>query len=394
MTKLYPISPVLDEAELRSYIDRMHSDSDAAALVYAYAALAVLLLQFSKRWEPDGYKQAAEFLSLAIDSHKPLRLDSRPSLARIICCLFIEMGVLSINRKELAFFYLREAISLMLMQGLDQFLGKTADDPTERARRERVYWLCFIHERHLAIEASTAICLDPLPSLPDVAYSASSTVGRGWNYIIQTFLVIDRDFVRFWTGDRSSLTAEWIQTKHRQFTDPSWELDVAMLGTSQQADLVITRQWLRTLTWQMAMSKVLLSSEASRSAATATAAADDNDALSLSLPLRLSSQLKACLTRMSRQGVAVDGVGLFDKLFEITTTIADVLLTLPPGDSDDETRQRIQDFLFAKHFFLGLALVRPIHRDILQDKVRQVMRLYNDARWNDLFADEESGQKT
>ncbi|RVX76106.1 hypothetical protein B0A52_00463 [Exophiala mesophila] len=375
MAKLYPICPVLDETDLRVQIDMMYTDNDAATLVYAFAALALLLMQVSETGRESGcYSQCAELLALSLQHYKPLDFDSKPNLTRIIGCLFLEMGLLSVDRKDLSFFYLHQAISLMLMHGLDYFLGEITIDPVERARRERVYWVCFIHERHQAIEGSNMICLEPLPSLPDVAFLASDSVGRGWNHIIQTFLVIDRDFVRFWKGDRSSLTAEWIQTKHQQFTDPSWELEVSTLAPTQQADLIITRQWLRTLLWQMAMSKVLLSS-----------AAGPSEGLSLSMPLRLSSQLKACFDRVSSRSVAIDVIGLISKLFEITNTIADVLVALPLGDSVEEKRSRIQDFLFAKNFLFDLPHVKPIYRDILEDKVRQIRHSYSDSRWDDLF---------
>lgn len=103
------------------------------------------------------------------------------------------------------------------------------------------------------------------------------------------------------------------------------------------------------------------------------------------MPLRLSSQLKACFERVSSRSVAIDVIGLISKLFEITNTIADVLVALPLGDSVDEKRSRIQDFLFAKHFLFDLPHVKPIYRDILEDKVRQIRRSYSDSRWNDLF---------
>ena len=68
-----------------------------------------------------------------------------------------------------------------------------------------------------------------------------------------------------------------------------WEHDVDMLATSQKTDLVITRQWLRTLTWQIAVSNLLLSSEAGQS-----------DGLWLYMPLQLSnSASRPCRTLTS-----------------------------------------------------------------------------------------------
>lgn len=60
-----------------------------------------------------------------------------------------------------------------------EYLGERAVNPVEYIRRERIYWVCFIQERILAIEGSTPVCLDPLPSLPDVAGLPQSMVERG-----------------------------------------------------------------------------------------------------------------------------------------------------------------------------------------------------------------------
>jgi hypothetical protein len=379
MEYLYPVCPILEEAELRANIRQMHVDSDAAALVYAFAGVGFFTRQLLKPWEPNCYKQTAEMVALALDHHATLRVDSGPRLTRIIGCILIEICLLVTHQLDLAFFYLREAISLMLMCGLDGFLGERTVNPVEYAHRERIYWVCFIHERVLAIDGSTTVCLDPLPSLPDVAASSRSSVERGWNYIIETYIVVDKDFVRFWMGDRSLVTAKWIQAKYQQLAYPSWELEISMLPPIQQVDLIISRQWLRTMMWQMAMSNMLLSSKAGQP-----------EGLSLFMPLRLSKQLKACLAALSNHSIAVYNVGLDPKLFEITTTVADVVLALPPGDFA-EVRSKIQDLLLTKQFLLNLVHVKPVHRKILQEKTRNVInRLYGDSRLDGLLLDASS----
>ncbi|PON20153.1 hypothetical protein TGAM01_v210975 [Trichoderma gamsii] len=370
MDYMYPVCPILEEDELRANIRQMHVDNDAAALVYAFSGMGFFIRQLSKPWQPDCYRQTAEMVALALDHHRPLRFGSEPKLNRIIGCIFIQMCLLVTRRLDMAFFYLREAISLMLMRSLDDFLGEREVNPLERGHRERIYWVCFIHERVLALEGSTTVCLDPLPSLPDVADAAQDSVERGFNHIIETYAVVDKDFVRFWTGDRSLMTAKWIQAKHEQLAGPSGELEITMLLPIQQVDLIISRQWLRTVTWQMAMSKMLLSSQTGQP-----------EGLSLFMPLRLSKQLKVCLAALSHHSIAVYNVGLVPKLFEITTTVADLVLALPPRDCAEEIRSRIQDLLLTKQFLLGLVHVKPNNRKILQEKMGDIInRLYGDSR--------------
>lgn len=367
LKRVYPVTPILGMAEVYHNIDIMGSDDDAAALTYACAGVTLLLMQNDKPWAPGCYAQASEMIDLSINHHKPLRLDSRPTLTRILSRVFLEMCLLMLHKNELAFFYLHEAISLMLMRGLGNFLSSEVENSQERARRERIYWVCFIHERHLALEAKTVVYLDALPSLPDVTGTASGSIERGWNYILQTFLVIDKGFVKFWIGERSSVTAEWILKKHEELTDDLWQLEVSTLPITQQADLIITRQWLQTLTWEMAMSNVLLSSKA-----------DESGGLSLLLPLQLSRELKGFLTQVSTEAVEIHGIGIIEKLFEITTTIADIVLALTP-DNYAEAASRVHDVLFMKEFLLGLPHVKDIQREIIDDKMRQIELLHSES---------------
>lgn len=383
MQRVYPLTPVLGDTELSAYVANMANDDDSACLVYVCSAITLLLVQNDKPWTPDCYKQATELMGLSIQLLKPFNLvDHRPTLARLLSRIFIEMCMLVMHKVELAFFYLREAISMILMQGTDRFLdGGDDDNPAtdpreERTRRMRIYYLCFIHERHLCIEAQMLVCLDPLPSLPDVADAEPSSIERGWNHIIQTFTVIDHDFARFWRGDRSgaSVTAAWILKKHQELTDDSWQHAVDILPFTQQADLIITRQWLRTLTWQIATSNALLSSDAGES-----------EGLSLFMPLRLSTQLKVFLSRMSSEALAVHGMGIIEKLFEITTTIADAVVALGSGGFLEETRSNVHDLISVKSFLLKLPHLKPIHRNIVESKMSLVKSLYDDHGMGELL---------
>jgi hypothetical protein len=352
-------------------IELADTDRDAAFMVHAYASAALLLERQSRAWKPNCYQHISEMVALTIEHLPPTGPDSRPTFSRVLGHLFLEMCFLGLSKLNMAFFYLRGAISLMLIDGLENFLGKAEDDPVERTRRERVYWFCFIHERHIALGHSSSVCLDPLPALPNLTSLAANSIERGYNYIIQTYLLVDRDFVRFWTGDRSLVTAGWIQEKQRQLTDPQWEYEITTLATVQLADLIITRQWIRTLTWQMAMSNALLSSDVSQP-----------EALWLFMPLRLTAQLKEGFMRMVHQGISMDEMTIRDKLFEIITPIADIVVALPTSSCAEET---LQDVLLLKRIYLGWAHLKPSHRELLLEKMCHIKSLYRDTMPTDIL---------
>lgn len=362
MARVYPVSPIVGEEELRFYIEQFHASSEAAALVYAFAGATMGVVRVDNPPGPHEEEQVSAMVARALERHTLIGVNSRPTILRILASLFIEHCMFCLHKLELGFFYLREAITLLQMLHLES----TEDlEPPEKARRQRLYWECFIHERYIALHLSLPICLDPLPFLPDPDPTISSDVERGWNHIIKTFLAVDRDFVRYWAGDRSGITASWIQQKHDALTDDSWQLGVESLPMAQQADLIITRQWLRTITWQMAISSILMSSNAASS-----------EALSLTMPIRLSSQLRQFLGRTSLDDVTAHGWAIVEKLFEITNTISDVVVFSRTVNDPDETRRMIDDVLFAKSFLYRLRWIKPIYKEVLEEKLREIRRLH------------------
>ena len=328
---VYPVCPVMGDVEIRNHIQNMNANHETAMLVYAFTSIVTVSNRVPAT-EEDIDRQVDNMVSLALGHYEPMKV-SPPTITRLVALIFLEVVFAILDSVSMSFFYLREAITLVQM--LQQHIPLTSEtlDPPERARRQRIYWLCFVHERWLALVSSTTICLDPLPSLPDVNTATPHEVEQGWNCIIKNSLVVDREFVSCWTGDRSRVTADWIQRKHNDLADDAWQLEVGRLSMTQQADLIVTRQWLRTLTWQMAISNFLTSSNKPSS-----------EALSLAMPVQLSSELRCFLEHISSGAGELYRGGFTNKLFEITNTIADVLLHLPLVESEQITSRRIDLF--------------------------------------------------
>ena len=131
----------------------------------------------------------------------------------------------------------------------------------------------------------------------------------------------------------------------------------------QRADLAITREWLRTLVWRLAMSKSLLSTRSSK------------ECLTLLFPVRLSQNLRQQVTSMSRQDIEVHGSSIVQKLFEITDTISDVLIHVPAATLE-ETSLRIDDFLFILDFVLQFPTLDETRRGILLEKLERLQSLF------------------
>ncbi|EKG10569.1 maltase [Macrophomina phaseolina MS6] len=125
--------------------------------------------------------------------------------------------------------------------------------------------------------------------------------------------------------------------------------------------------------WQMAISSMVLPTDDD-------AAADNGQetspgGLSLTMPLKLSSELRLCITHLSPQAVGIHGSGILHKLFEITNSILDVIINLPQAPTED-TLQRVDDVLFLKKFLFSFPRIDPKHKRILNQKFEKIKELY------------------
>ncbi|KAJ5736823.1 uncharacterized protein N7483_001948 [Penicillium malachiteum] len=362
------MSPVVPAAEIREMIERMSDVPEAASFVYIYAAVTLDLTRREPVQETSATRdRIAMLLTRSLELRPRRDLTWQVGIEDVMGCVFTEMACITLRRPDLGFVYLREAISLLYMLNADSEEALANMTQIRRARLQRAYWECFVHERFTALTYNRPSCLGPLNTLPDHDPTLPDDVETSFNYCIESFCLVDRQFLDFWLGDRSQVTAEWIEDKQRQLEDIDWHREVSQLPQMQQADLVITRHWLRTLTWQIALSNTLLSSSPA------------SLLLSLSFPLRLSNSLRHFLVTIPRDLVEIHGSGILKKLFEIASTITDVVLhmTHAPGD---ETVERIHDILFLKRFVYSFAGLQNLWPEILTQKFEIIREKYPDIK--------------
>lgn len=364
MSYVYPFSPIITEAEVRTSIQKMDTEREHAAFIYAFTAVTLDLTRSSQAAPANPSNaptstQITDLMRQSVEAQQPLVIGLRPSILRATTSIFIQMCAMSLGHYDLGFFYLREAISMIQMLRISDKTAQAGLSLAERARRQRLYWQCFIHERFMSIVYFSPVTLPPHAQYPEEDASVSAGIQQGWTQVIKTFCMLDASFISLWIGDRSQVTASWVESKHRELDDALWELEVSALSELQQADLVITRQWMRTLLWQMAMSNCLLSSHASC------------PSLELEMPLRLSSQLRQFLTKISQNTIRVHGSSMISKLLEIINTIADVVIHVPQATLE-ETTSRIDDIVFMQGVVLSFHNLQVMPKDILLDKFRVI----------------------
>lgn len=282
--------------------------------------------------------------------------------------------MMAFKRFDRSFSLLREAITMLQTLKADQAIP----EGPEGIKYQRLYWEAFIHERFLTIASSYPSVLPPLGSgLPDHDHALPPHIELGFNRLVSLFKILDRQFLSYWTQDEDELipvlTSNWVEKKQAQLDKDEREAMQAEselrasgrggLTELQHADLFVTRLWVRTIVWQLALSHGLLRSGPLR---------DHHEGLSLHFPAqRLSTQLRALASRLeSLSSIGTQGSGIVQKLFEITSTIADVLaLSLGHGLTDHEVNSQVEDLFFLVRFLFNFERIRDHQKDYLREKL-------------------------
>ncbi|KAI5460434.1 hypothetical protein BGZ63DRAFT_387235 [Mariannaea sp. PMI_226] len=428
---IYPFSPIITGAEVLNSIKLMQADPTHAAFVYAFAAVTISVTHTPWRLHSDTSTCVHDLMSRSLavryERHTASVVTELLVTARdIMTCIFLEICSMNFKRIDRAFVFLREAIAMLQILRVERPLASNNDDPNldpgvELPRRQRLYWELFIHERFLTIIGGFPSILRPLSTgLPAADPSIPPNVQIGFRRIIRLFLIMDSNFLQHWMAQDGSdanhthnVTAQWVEYKHQQLDDDEIEAErdmMALLGTAsnegnpspngtghenlktastsnrkgltelQQADLVVTRLWLRTLVWQLAMSRYLLRSELPASA---------HEAMSLVFPAKqLMTQLRSLITQHgSIASMRMHGIHIILELFEVTNTIADVMALVPAADGDKkgvqgtwrhgQSRERIEEFLFLADVLFSFDRIDQVQRDIISTKLEALREMFN-----------------
>ncbi|RMZ74138.1 C6 transcription factor [Pyrenophora seminiperda CCB06] len=363
---VYPVQPVIAEYELRQYIEVMDTDQDVRSFIYAFGGCTLNLTRYGSRRTAEIVQTIEDLMNHSIDSMRRAHKQCHFSVMRAMQSMFIHNCLMSINGPDAAFYYIRDAISVIQLLRIDNPENAAKLLPSERSRRQRLYWQAYIHERFLAILDYRQAILPPLYTLPEDDPTLPIQVHEGFTQIIKLFQMLDPEFLDSWLDPKGGgVTSTWVEAKSRELEgDPEADArELALLSMMQRADLIITREWLRTLVWRLAMSQTLLSTQSSK------------ECLSLLFPVRLSQTLRQQVSSMSRHDIEVHGSSITQKLFEITDTIADVLIHVPAATLA-ETALRIDDFLFILDFVLLFPHLDQTRRGILLEKLERLQTMF------------------
>ncbi|GAB7366890.1 hypothetical protein MBLNU230_g1252t1 [Neophaeotheca triangularis] len=366
---VYPTHPVVSPAELRTLIGRIDNDQEAKAFIFATGAITISLSSGGNNPTPLPASQAHDLIETARVLCRPVGMSYKASVPSILTSLFIHHCLYDQGEFQSAFLYIRHALSMLELLRVRE----TASDPSvagpEALKRHRLYWLLFIQERFMAMSEYKNVVLLPLPFIAERAPEMPESIHEYFLRLIKLFSLVDSTFVQGWltqyTGaEHQVTTAAWMRRKCEEILRDAEEAEQERerLDSMQLADLTITRHWLATHVWRMAMSTGHLKNLGSE------------EYLTLFFPVQLADRLRQEVTTYSFESIEIHGTGIAQKLFELTDTLADLVLHVPPA-SLGEYADRIDLLTFLLRMTFRSAMLDATRKAILEDKLHRIYSL-------------------
>ncbi|KAK6511082.1 hypothetical protein TWF481_000004 [Arthrobotrys musiformis] len=283
-----------------------------------------------------GDRLAAAFVTQSLEARQQTDFIESPNINCILTSFFLFAYYGHLERHTSAWYYLRQAISFALEMKLDVEEVSPIREVGEFQRRKRIFWLLFVTERGYALQQRRAAVLQPSISLPLVFDSEDPCLLYGFVNLINLFKLVDSKFSYMWVGDSRlnginqqpradpQALSSWLVS----FQDKISRLPVPLSESleTQRVDVMVTREWLHMVAWQMALKLGLLKVCGETTKYTY---------LNIKYPLVLAKDLATVILGTRLKSLESHGIGMEQKISELAMCLTDVMACTCSGPEPD-----------------------------------------------------------
>ncbi|CAI6342231.1 unnamed protein product [Periconia digitata] len=310
----YSIWPVVDTETLLARLLTHPDDMEAYALATAICAATISQFQIdSQPGSPiEGHFRvsSALFETEAKAARKKSDHMENVTTWSLLSTFFLHVYSANIGRMPASTVLLGEAITKAHIIGL--YKSRLYEDMTieQRQHHLRIYWLLFITERAHSIQHDIPIMLKRAPELPPLEDLNDGSVTPAFIQLCQLFNILDITITADAPSARNALMLAQQQLSN---DEPSRSLENEL----QRADISMTQQWMRIFLWQHALNVTDLRSN------------DVDNEFSFGFPNTVAQSTLSFLSSLPKESLEAHGPGMESKLFDITNSLADVMIFVP-----------------------------------------------------------------
>ncbi|KAI8957350.1 hypothetical protein F5Y11DRAFT_91690 [Daldinia sp. FL1419] len=319
--RLAPTIPIVTPEYVESLQTRLASESEAYCVLLGLCAMVTLQVEDPEA-KSFGQSITAEsnaaygwmLLEEALAAHRHLTRRSNPSLDSVLLVFFIYACHASLFHHSQAFFFLREAATLFIL------IKPETLDELSKLLAERLFWVLLISERSHAIRYRRPSTLQVTTNGFGLSFSRDREPSlAGFRCLAALFRALDANFITLLNRE-SALGAVPVNS----FDEAELVINTALNHTcpsdllaTQKANLRVTQLWLRIVLWQLRLRLGHLSEQNPRSSRT------------YHYPLHVAKDLVLSIRDLPVYSIQVHGVGITEKLFDISCAVVNVLARVP-----------------------------------------------------------------
>ncbi|KAI1413963.1 hypothetical protein F5Y13DRAFT_25513 [Hypoxylon sp. FL1857] len=319
--RLAPTIPILTPEYVASLKTRAVSESEAYCVLLGLCAMVALQVEDPKDKFFGQFVTAENnatygwlLLEEALAAHRHLTRRSTPSLDSVLLVFFIYACHASLFHHSQAFFFLREAATLLILVKPDSM------DDLSRLLAERLFWVLLISERSHAIRYRRPITLQVTTNGFGLSFPTDNDHSlTGFRCLAALFRGLDTSFIALLNQETVPRTVS-----HDSLNEVEMAINIALnhscpsdLLPTQNANLRVTQLWLRIVLWQLRLRLGHLSEQSLQSSRT------------YHYPLEVAKDLALSTRDLPIHSIQVHGVGITEKLFDIACAVINVLARVP-----------------------------------------------------------------
>lgn len=260
---MYGQAPILDRRQIEHQVLYMEQNQDAYCMLASMCAF-VMLQPGMNMPAGDVYNldmvPGANIISSQLLLEEAMRVRKghdyldNITLNALTTNFFLFGCYYSQEMHDKAWYYLREATTMIQMAGLHQEEHYPHLEPAEASRRRRIYWLFYVLERSYALQHGRPLTLQAtinLPTLSDDPSDALSNQLHSFILLVNLFRPFDDAFTAVWNKTRSHLSHQFTSNLHKQLNDLVQSYACQDAGFT---DVRSNQEWLKNTVWQLSNS--------------------------------------------------------------------------------------------------------------------------------------------
>lgn len=326
----YPVMPILDREATYASLHHLHGSPTQYGLITALCAVVMMQIEIPITSDKDGpldsfqrfdSMSAVDFLiKETYRARECYDQVENPSLSSVQSSFFLFSCLSRLGKDNAAWIHLRESITMLQLLRLHEEASySTMSDPSYERYSRRTFWLLFITEQAYALQRHLPLTLRRPINLPVVESGPEATIIYGFLDSICLFRHFGDDFMSLWNSaerDNHNPISSQPLIKLQEFLKDAIP-NVRERPEIQQADLLITRQWLKMIVWQLCLKNGMLSSN------------PITDSMSFHYPVDIARDVALVARLLPLEAFQANGIGILGKIFDIGCSLADVLLVHP-----------------------------------------------------------------